>query len=290
MRYEGSVYRPPSEAQSLIVQITIGCAHNRCTFCGMYRDKQFRIRPMQEVLEDLEEARRSYRQIDKIFLADGDAMVLPTNHLLTILLEIKRLFPECRRVGIYATVRDILAKSREELVKLREHGLGIVYIGAETGNPGILEAIQKGATREELILGVKKSEDAGIQASVTFISGMGGKEHWKEHALDTASMISEMEPSYVGLLTLMVEPGTPLYEEIQQGKFTLLSAEEVLLETEELLQYIQVEKTCVFRSNHASNYLSLAGDLPQDKEAMLKEIRMARQNKEILKNERFRML
>lgn len=290
MRYEGSIYRPPSEAYSLILQVTIGCAHNKCTFCSMYKEKQFRIRPLDEVREDLETARMDYAVIEKIFLADGDALVLKTEHLITILDDIRRIFPECQRVGIYASCKDILRKTPEELKKLREHGLGIAYIGAESGNPGILGAIQKDITREELIDGVRKIEAAGIKASVTFISGMGGLDHWQEHAVDTGTMISSMEPSYVSLLTLMVEPSTPLYNDIKQGRFQLLSRTEVLLETEEMLKNVHVTKNCVFRSNHASNYLSLKGDLPKDKEAMLAKIELAKKNTGMLKDERFRML
>ena len=203
---------------------------------------------------------------------------------------------EARKAGAAGgTILNARGTGKEEDVKF--FGITLVpekemlLIVAENAKaPAILEAIQKGATREELIQGVRKSEDAGLKASVTFITGMGGKDLWREHALDTASMISEMEPSYVGLLTLMVEPGTPLYEDIRQGRFVLLSPEEVLLETELMLQNIQVNKTCIFRSNHASNYLSLAGDLPHDKEAMLSTIRMAKQNSRMLKDDRYRML
>lgn len=290
MRYEGSVYRPPSEAQSLIVQVTIGCAHNDCTFCGMYKDKQFRIRPLQEVLEDLEWAHKHYKYIDKIFLADGDALVLSNKHLLTILDRINELFPYCQRVGIYGSPQDVLRKSPEELKELRDKGIGIIYIGAESGSDKVLKEIKKGATADELIQAVRKIEEAGIKASVTFISGLAGTEGWKEHAIATGKMISRMEPSYVGLLTLMLEPGTELYNDIEEGRFQVLSAKEVLLETELLLKNINVSKKCVFRSNHASNYLSLRGDLPDDKEKMLAQIERAKKDSGMLKDEIFRRL
>jgi len=173
---------------------------------------------------------------------------------------------------------------------LRDAGLEMIYIGAESGNPEVLSRICKGATREEIILAVQKIEEAGIMASVTFISGMGGQDLWQKHAVDTGTMISEMEPSYVGLLTLMTEPTAPLYKDIQEGRFQRLSGEEVLAETLLMLENINVSKTCVFRSNHASNYLSLKGDLPQDKERMIAQIRAAMQNTGMLKDERFRML
>lgn len=290
MRYEGSVYRPPSEAYSLIIQVTIGCAHNECTFCSMFKDKKFRIRNVNEVLEDLREARQHYRRVNRIFLADGDALILKNKDLLVILDEIGKLFPECERVGIYGSPQDVLRKTGDELKELLAHGIGIIYIGAESGSDRVLTDIKKGATRAEIIESVKRIEASGIQASVTFISGLSGKDGWKDHAKETGTMISEMEPSYVGLLTLMTEPMAPLYRDIKEGRFQLLSPMEVLEETALLLENINVKKTCVFRSNHASNYLSLKGDLPQDKEKMQKQLKAAMENTDLLKDEIFRML
>lgn len=290
MRYEGSVYRPPSEAYSLIVQVTIGCAHNKCTFCSMFKDKKFRVRKVSEVLEDLDSARKDYRQVNKIFLADGDALVLQNKDLLVILNHIRKLFPECERVGIYGSPQDILRKSKEELVELFENGIGIIYIGAESGSDKVLKEIQKGATRVEIIDAVKRIESSGIKSSVTFISGLAGKNGWEEHAIESGTMISEMEPSYVGLLTLITEPGAELHRDILEGRFHVLSPIEVLKETEVLLEHIKVTKACVFRSNHASNYVSLKGDLPQDRESMLAQLRLAMKNSNMLKDDRFRML
>jgi radical SAM superfamily enzyme YgiQ (UPF0313 family) len=290
MRYEGSIYRPPSEARSLLVQATIGCAHNQCTFCSMFRDKKFRVRPLPEVIEDLEQARKTYRFVDKIFLCDGDALCLKTSTLLAILERIAQLFPECQRVSVYGSPQDVLHKTPEDLRLLRAAGMEMIYIGAESGNPEVLKRICKGATREEIILAVQKIEEAGIMASVTFISGLGGQELWQEHAKDTGSMISEMEPSFVGLLTLMTEPAAPLTTDIREGRFQVLSGEEVLAETLLMLNNVHVVKECVFRSNHASNYLSLKGTLPQDREQMMAQLRAAMQNTGMLKDERFRML
>lgn len=290
MRYEGSVYRPPSEAYSLIVQVTIGCAHNKCTFCSMYKDKKFRVRKLNEVLEDFDIARRYYRRVNRIFLADGDALVLQNKDLLVILNYIKKLFPECERVGIYGSPKDVLRKSHEELVELLEHGIGIIYIGAESGSDKVLADIKKGATRAEIIESVKKIEAAGINASVTFISGLAGRDGWEEHAIESGTMISEMEPSYVGLLTLLTEPGAELHRDIIEGRFKTLSPIEVLKETELLLKNTNVTKTCVFRSNHASNYVSLRGNLPQDKEKMLQQLRLVMNHADLLKDDRFRML
>lgn len=290
MRYEGSIYRPPSEARSLILQVTIGCAHNKCTFCSMFIDKKFRIRKLEEVLEDLEYAKLHYGSVGRIFLADGDALVLKTEHLITILDEIKRLFPECERIGIYATPQDILRKTHEDLKRLHEHGLGIAYVGVESGSDKILKDIKKGVTRDEIIEAGKKINASGIDLSITLISGLGGKDNWKEHAVESGKIISEINPKYVGLLTLMLEPNTELYRDIQEDKFDVMTPEEVLYETEEMIKNINVSEESIFRSNHASNYLSLKGTLPADKERLIQQINSAKQHTGMLKDERFRML
>ena len=290
MRYEGNIFRPPSEAYSLLVQVTIGCTHNKCTFCSMYKDKKFRIRDPKEVLEDLAWARRAYRRVERIFLCDGDALALTNAKLLPILEFISENFPECQRVTAYARSTDVLRKSEEELRELRQAGITMVYIGAESGSDEVLKQINKGETRQQLIDGVRKAEACGIKASVTFISGIAGKAGWEDHAVQTGTMISEMEPSYVGLLTLMVDPDVPIAEEIRTGRLQLLRPEEVLEGTELLLENTKVSRPCVFRSNHASNYLSLRGTLPQDKDAMLKMIHRAMADHGMLKDERFRAL
>lgn len=290
MRYEGNIFRPPSEAYSLIVQVTIGCAHNDCTFCSMFKDKTFRVRNVEEVLEDLDTARRQYRRVERIFLADGDALVLSNDKLMRILTHIQKGFPECERVNVYGSPQDVLRKTPEELKELYENGVKIIYIGAESGSDQVLRDIRKGATRAEIIEAVRKIEASGIKASVTFISGMGGRDGWEDHAVQTGTMISEMEPSYVGLLTLMVEPGVPLEKDIRSGKFQVLTAEEVVAETLLMLKHVEVKRNCVFRSNHASNYVSLRGDLPRDKERMIAMLRRAMKDHNMLKDERFRML
>ncbi len=292
MRYEGDIYRPPSEAYSLLVQVTIGCSHNKCTFCSMFKAKRFRVRPEQEVFEDLTEARRYYRRVDRIFLCDGDALCLKTDKLLRILTKIRTLFPECERVGVYARGTDILRKTDEELKTLVAAGMTICYIGAESGSDLVLTRVNKGETRAQLIEAVRKAEAAGMRTSVTFISGLGGKEHWQEHAVETGTMISEMGASYVGLLTLMLDEQAPILQEIREGRFTLLTAEEVVEETRLLLEHVDLpaERPCVFRSNHASNYVSLRGDLPADKDRMLAQLTRAMGDRRLLKDERFRML
>ena len=290
MRYIGDIYRPPSEAYSLLVQVTIGCSHNKCTFCNMYKAKQFKVRKPEEVLEDLAWARSHYNRVERIFLCDGDALCLANHKLLVILDYIMENFPECARVTTYGRATDVIRKTDEELRELKDHGLEMVYIGAESGSQKILDKVNKGETREELIEGVQRLEKAGIKTSVTFISGLAGPEDWEEHAIETGKMIAEMNASYVSLLTLMLQPPAPLLEDYQQGKFKLLSPEEVLAETCLMLQYARPSKPCVFRSNHASNYVSLRGNLPMDNESMIASLKRCMENRGLLKDERFRML
>lgn len=290
MKYEGMIYRPPSEAYSLLLQVTIGCSHNKCTFCSMFKAKNFRVRPIEEVFKDLDEARAYYSRVRRIFLCDGDALCLSMDKLLAILNYIKEKFPECERVGVYGSPRDVLLKTPEELEVLRDTGLTIIYIGAESGSDKVLSDVCKGATAGEIAEAIKRIESAGIAASVTFISGLAGRACWQEHAVATGKMISEAQPSYVGFLTLMVEPGTPLAEDVYSGKFELLTPEEVLAEAKLMIENINVEKPCIFRSNHASNYVSLAGKLPHDKEKMIAVLERAMKDKGMLKDERFRAL
>ena len=289
MRYEGNIFRPPSEAYSLLLQVTVGCTHNKCTFCSMYKDKQFHIRKLEDILEDLAWARRHYARVERIFLCDGDALALSVNKLMPILDYIRENFPECERVTAYARAEDALRKTDEELKQLYEAGLTMAYVGAESGSEKVLEDIHKGETRQQLIDGVKKIEASGMKASVTFISGLAGKAGWEEHAIESGKMISEMSPSYVALLTLIVDPSVPMAKDIESGKMELLSAEEVMKETLLMLENTEVTRKCVFRSNHASNYLSLKGNLPDDKEKMMEQIREAMSN-HMFKDEMFRAL
>ena len=209
---------------------------------------------------------------------------------MPILEYINENFPECERTTIYGRATAINKKTDEEMRELREAGLTMVYIGAESGSDKVLKAVNKGETRAELIEAVKKIERCGMQASVTFISGLAGKDGWEDHAIETGTMISEMQPSYVGLLTLMVEPSVPMYDDIQSGKLQLLSPEEVMAETLLMLKHTNVEKKCVLRSNHASNYVSLRGNLPDDKDKMMDLLRRAMENHDMFKDERFRAL
>lgn len=289
MRYEGSIYRPPSEAWSLIIQATIGCSHNKCTFCSMYKDKKFRIRKTHEIIEDINSARNTYKKIHRVFLADGDALIMKTEELLKILQHIEKTIPECERVGVYASPKSIMTKSPEELKILHQAGLGIAYLGLESGSDEILSKINKGVSSKEIIDAGKAIKEAGILLSVTLISGLGGKALWREHAVKSALTVNEMKPDYLGLLTLMLEPSTNLYEDVRNGLFQVLTPKEVAMETLELLKHLDAEG-CVFRSNHASNYLSLKGTLNRDKDRMIGELIEALEGHRGFKDERLRGL
>jgi len=289
LKYEGRLFRPPSEAKSLIIQITIGCSHNRCTFCSMYKEKKFRIRDIEEIRNDLNECRKRYTSVGRIFLADGNGLSVSNADLELILKEINDIFPECKRVGIYGAPKDILRKTDKEISKLKELGLGIIYLGIESGSDKVLSQVKKGVTAKEMIEAGKKVVKSGIILSTMIISGLGGKALFKEHAIESAKVVSAINPNFVALLTLLVEPNTEIYDDINSGKIKLLTAKEVLDETEIFIKNIDVDK-CVFRSNHASNYISLGGELPEDKELLLDLIKEAKNEEYDLKEEFFRRL
>ena len=289
MRYYGKVCRPPSEAYSLIVQVTYGCSHNTCAFCDMYKEKRFAIRPLSEVLEDFDLARKTYRQVKRIFLADGDALVRKASELETILDHIAALFPECERVTCYASPSSIQIRTEEELRTLRAKGLTMVYMGLESGSDAVLQKMHKGHSAAEIIAAGQKVRRCGMALSVTAISGLGGPELLTEHAVETAKAFNAMNPEYIGLLTLMVEEGTPLEQWVREGSFQLLTTDQILRETELLVEHLDSPGS-VFRMNHASNYLVLRGTLNQDKEAMLREIHRAMEDESRLRPECFRAL
>ncbi|MCI8630272.1 MAG: radical SAM protein [Firmicutes bacterium] len=278
MRYEGTVYRPPSEASSLIIQLTIGCARNTCTFCAMYKDKNFRVRDLNEVVEDLKMARNYYQRIKvkRIFLADGDALIVKTPDLLYILQKCKEYFPEVERISVYGAPKDIIHKTPEELKQLKQAGLDMVYMGLESGDDQVLKEVKKGVTAAEMIEAGQKVRAAGMVLSMTIISGLGGRKLMKEHALNSAKVITAIKPEYVGFLTLLIEPGTPMYEQYQAGELDLLSPEEALDETKLFIENVDAEGT-VFRANHASNYVPLAGTLNGEKQKILAQIQRSKE-------------
>ena len=276
MRYYGMVIRPPSEADSYILQITYGCSHNRCTFCGTYPDKPFRVRPMAEVLEDVALAGAEIPDTRRVFLADGNALVLGTEPLAAILDALAAALPRLRRVGIYASARDILAKSDADLVRLRQRKLEIVYLGLESGSDEVLRRVGKGITAAEMIEAVHKLKRAGIRASVIVILGLGGTELSAEHAVETARVVAAMDPEYLSMLTLMLVPGTELHRQWQSGAFVLPEPDELLEELRQIIAHCDGLSRCIFRTNHASNYLPLAGTLSRDKARLLAALDDAR--------------
>lgn len=270
MKYEGSIIRPPSEAGSLLLQVTVGCSHNRCAFCGSFKGKKFRIKSLEEIEEDILEAARFGIQ-EKIFLCDGDALIIPQTKLVEIFRSIRRHIRGVRRIGLYGNAKSILRKKPEDLAELRELGLGIVYLGVETGSDVLLEKIRKGVDRKGLVEAGRRIRDAGILLSVTVILGIGGREYSESHAVETAGILSEMDPDYIGALTLMLVPGTTLYEEYRSGKFHLQDPIGYLRELGTIIGGVRLTN-CFFTSNHASNYLPLRVRLPQDREQALRVI------------------
>jgi len=269
--YEGAVFRPPSEAHSLIIQATIGCSHNKCTFCVTYLDKKFRIKSYEEVKRDVETVLPHYRDVKRIFLADGNALVIPTDDLKKILNLLTDKFPNLERIGLYACPQDIIKKSVAELEELKSSGLGIIYIGLESGSDEILRRIRKGVKSKKMVEAAQKVREAGITLSVIFILGLGGKRHSQEHAQETAKILSKMDPDFIGALTLMVIKGTKIYEEVEAGDLVILEPREVFEEVHTIIKNLNL-KHCVFRANHASNYLPIGGTLPEDKDNILMRI------------------
>ena len=274
MRYEGKLYRPPSEARSYIVQATIGCSHNLCTYCDMYRDKQFRVRDLDEVLEDIRAGGVSYRGADKVFVADGDALIMEKDHWLEILEASKEAFPGLRQVSCYATAENVLEKTPEEMAALREAGLTMLYIGPESGDDVTLKRIVKGGTFADHVEAARRAHDAGMRISVIVLLGAGGVDRSREHAEATAKLISEMDPEFVGALTLTVIPGTPQARMVEKGHFELPDIPTLLGELRTIVQLASPSRT-VFRTNHASSYLPIAGELPHDRDAILRAIDLA---------------
>ena len=291
MKYEGMIFRPPSEAESLILQVTVGCSYNRCTFCGAYREKTFRVKSFEEIQKDIDEVSSCHLPIRRVFLADGDALIIPQKEVLQILFYLWKKLKGLERIGIYANAKDILRKDVEELKALKNLGIGIIYLGLESGNPEVLKRIKKNATIEQLIRAGKRVKESGILLSVTVILGIGGVEHSQVHAKDTAKVLSEMDPDYVGALSLMIVPGTPIEREIDAGKLILPTPFGLIQELETMIENSHMTH-CFFASNHASNYLPLRIQLPEEKEEALRRIRevLKRKDPALLRPEYLRAL
>ena len=288
MRYEGSIYRPPSEADALIVQATIGCSWNRCTYCDMYRDKAFRVRALGEVLDDLDAAARVDPGVEKVFVADGDALVLPMDHWLPILDRARTLFPRLRRVSSYAMARNVLGKSDDELRTLRERGLSLLYVGPESGDDVTLKRIAKGDDARAHVEAARRAHAAGIELSVIVLLGIA-MERSAEHAAGTAKLVTDMDPEYFSALTVTVVPGTPLATLAERGRFAVPSKIELLGELRAMVLHAR-PSDALFRTNHASNYLPLGGRLPRDREQIVELIDRAMAGRIPLRSERARGL
>lgn len=285
VRYEGRIYRPPSEADAFILQATIGCSWNHCTYCDMYREKTFRVRPLEEILADVDAARRLHgADVEKVFVADGDALVMDLDHWEPILRACREAFPRLRRVSAYATAMALLDKAEDELARLRDLGLALLYIGPESGDDLTLKRIAKGAGYAEHVEAARRAHAAGIRLSAIFLLGVAGIERSEIHAEASAKLATEMDPAYVSLLTLTVVPETPIAKLRVKGKFELPTVHRML---EELRAFVDLARPtrAVFRSNHASNYLPLAGHLPHDRERILAVVDRALQGGVLLRPE-----
>lgn len=268
MRYEGTIYRPPSESGSLIVQATIGCPHNRCAFCGMYTDKRFRARPVEEVIEDLEEARRYYGdRVPSIFLADGNSAALPTDRLVAIGEAAGRLFPALERITVYGSAKFLVKKSLGEWEAVARAGISRVHSGLESGDPQTLESLHKGVTPDEAVAAFNHLMAAGIELSVYLMVGVAGLERWREHAAASAEVLNRASPDFVRLRTYVPIPGTEWHDRWRRGELTLLSAHQAVAETRLLVE--RLAGPTLLLSDHLSNFVNLNGRLPDDRELML---------------------
>jgi len=274
IEYVNPFFRPPSEAKSFILQATIGCSHNNCTYCAMYRkeEQKFRVRPMDEIKEIIDTATQSDLIDDRVFIADGNALVLSKKKLIDIMSYLKEKNPDLERIRMYANVGDILRQGTSNLKELKEHGLDMVYIGFESGDDIVLERIKKGANHEQTVSASLILKEAGIMNSAMVLLGMGGTDRSLEHAEATGKLLTGCDPEYVGALSLQVRPGAPLFEEMERGEFELPNKFQLVKELEVLVQNTELTDGYFF-SNHISNYLPIKAKFPEDKEKVLAEIR-----------------
>ena len=279
MKYVQPVYRPPSEAYSLLIQATIGCSRASCTFCASWlfnkkKIKEFSIRPKDQIEADLTEARKIYGEsVKKIFFLDSNALIMDTADLVDLCEFTYSIFPRLERIGVYGCAKDVLEKSVDELKSLKKAGLGIIYMGLESGDDETLKLVHKGVTSAEQVEAGQMIMKSEIPLSVTIILGLGGKKMWQNHARFTGQACSQINPTYLGALTLMLVPGTPLHQKAQKGEFELLNPHEILAEMKLLVENLDLDG-CIFRSNHASNYLPIRGVLSQEKEEVLRTIQL----------------
>ncbi len=289
MHYEGMIIRPPSEADSILLQVTVGCSHNKCTFCGTYKGERFRIKDEAIIDQDIRYAGRHLSFLRRLFLTDGDALILPQPKLVWIFSRIREELPRIQRVGLYGNAKSILRKSPEQLAELRELGLGIVYLGLESGDPDVLRKIRKGMPPERMIEAARRVREAGLKLSVTALLGIAGGDGSSSHARCTGEVLTAMDPNYVGVLTLMLLPNTELWREAREGRFHLMTPVELLAELREMLFHTELSRG-LFLANHASNYLPLKVKMPSDKQKALSTLDEALRGDVALKPEWLRAL
>ncbi len=289
MHYEGTIIRPPSEADSILLQVTLGCSHNKCAFCGTYPDKRFTIKPDEIIMADIAYAAKHFKRQRRVFLCDGDALIIPQKRLVRILEEIRDQLPWVTRVGTYGNTKSIGMKTVEELKELKELGIGIIYMGLETGDDETLKAINKGANSEKMIRMGQRVVQSGIRLSVTVLLGIAGPERSEIHAKETGRVISAIDPDYVGALSLMLIPGTSMHTDYERGDFQLLGPTEMLKELRTMIAHTDLSAG-LFHANHASNYLPIKARMPKEKEKTLSMIDEALSGKIALKPEWLRAL
>jgi len=289
MHYEGFIIRPPSEANSILLQATVGCSHNKCTFCGTYKGERFKIKPDDIIMQDIAFAAKYCKNQDRLFICDGDALIIPQKRLISILEQIKKQLPWVTRIGLYANAKSIKMKSSEELKALCDNGIGIAYLGLETGDDITLKNICKGATSATMIDMGKKIRASGIKLSITVLLGIAGRDRSQIHAQATGKVLSAIDPEYVGALSLMLIPGTPLHDDYESGTFPLIEPDEMLREIRIMIEHTELTNG-LFHANHASNYLPIRAKFPEDKAKTLRLIDDALAGRVALKPEFLRAL
>jgi len=287
MHYEGNIIRPPSESDSILLQVTVGCAHNKCTFCGAYAGERFKIKSDDLIFSDLEYAAQHFKQQTRVFLCDGDVMGIPYKRLLKIFLTIEELLPWVNMIATFASARSVNRRTDEEIQELKDHGLAMIYMGLESGDNDTLEKVKKGITVEKIIEAGRKIKTAEIQLAITTMLGIGGRERSQIHARETGRAISAIEPDIVGAMSLMLMTGTPMHKDNLNGKFPLLEPVEMLEELKTMLYHTNLSHG-LFSAAHASNYLSINAWMPEDKQVALDVIDEAIKGNVSLKPESMR--
>lgn len=282
---EGYIYNPPSEDKGLMLRVAVGCSHNACTFCGMYRNVKFRVRPLDQLLPLIAEAKERTPNLRRVFLGDGNALTAPTDELLPILQRLKSTFPTLGTISCAARASDLLEKTPADLALLSSKGLSLIYLGVESGDDEVLRRINKGVTVADIKKAGQAADAAGIELSTMIILGLGGKELTEEHAIHTADILNALSPSMLGIMTLLPRAGTPLERQIEVGQFQRLSRQETLQELLTLLTRLNLPRPSILRASHIYNFVNLAGTLPEDKETLLAQVRQSLEQEPTIEKE-----